>query len=102
MKKRGLTIALALTWDGARYPVRSLPKEARAFLATGKAAPSAAKMSQLFARNDVREIRVCWVPSLSGNAPMCEPFATRDEKRIPFRPVRQKRIGDCLSAVYRR
>ena len=99
-------IALALTWDGARWPVRSLPPKARAFL-TGKsrsaAVPSERKMAELFADDQVREMRVCWVPRLKGGgAVLSQPFQTPMGMRIGFQSVRTVRFGDVLGVIYRR
>jgi hypothetical protein len=71
-------VALALTWDGARWPVRTLPPKARAFLTTRfRELPSVAKMAMLLAADEVKEIRVCWVPRLKGGkAVLSEPFPT--------------------------
>jgi hypothetical protein len=102
-------IALALTWDGARQPARTLTPKARAFL-TGKsgkspgvAVPSVRKMAELFADDHVREIRVCWVPRLKGGgAVLSEPFQTVTGMRLAFRSVRTVPFGDILGVVYRR
>ncbi len=94
-------IALALTWDGARWPVRSLPPKARAFLGGVPAVPSPRTAATLFAQDQVREVRVCWVPRLKGgDTVLSEPFPL--EKRIGFRPVRIVRFGDVLGVVYKR
>jgi hypothetical protein len=97
-------IALALTWDGARWPVRTLPPKARAFLKRqSREIPSVRKMAQLFAGGRVREIRVCWVPRLKGGAAvLSEPFQTRAGKRIGFKSVKTVRFGDVLGVVYRK
>lgn len=99
-------IALALTWDGARWPRRSLPKEARTFLA-GKspkmAVPPADASADLFAHDRVKEIRVCWVPRLQGGPDVLSaPFATSTGKRLAFAPTRTVSFGDVLGVVYRR
>ena len=96
-------IALALTWDGARWPARTLPPKARAFLA-GRAEkiPSARKMAELFADDRVREIRVCWVPRLKGGCDvLAEPFQAPVGKRIGFRSVKTVCFGDILGVIYR-
>jgi hypothetical protein len=103
---RGLVIAAALTWDGARWPARRLPAKARAFLA-GKskhaALPSRHKISRLFEENKVREIRICWVPRLKGGSDvLSDPFTTGTGKRLAFRSVKTIRFGDVLGVVYRR
>ena len=99
---KGSVIALALTWDGARWPARTLPPKARAFLA-GPAVPSARKMAELFADDQVREIRVCWVPRLKGgSAVLSEPFQTPAGTRIGFQSVKTVRFGDILGVIYRR
>jgi hypothetical protein len=103
-KSAGAVIALALTWDGARWPVRTLPPKARAFLA-GRAEkiPSARKMVGLFAGDQVRELRVCWVPRLKGGrAVLSEPFQTPAGTRIGFSSVKTVRFGDILGVIYRR
>jgi hypothetical protein len=106
MKRPGSVLALALTWDGARWPVRTLPSAARAFL-KGKlppdAVPSARKMAQLFARDQVRELRICWVPRLKGgNTVLSYPFQTPAGTRIAFQSVKTLRLGDILGVIYRR
>jgi hypothetical protein len=105
-KTAGTVIALALTWDGARWPMRTLPPKARAFLAgksRGSAAPPARKLTKLFADDQVREIRVCWVPRLKGgSAVLSEPFQTPAGKRIGFQSVKTVRLGDTLGVIYRR
>ncbi len=105
-QSKGAVIAVALTWDGARRPVRTLPPKARAFL-TGKSegvsVPSARKMARLFADDRVREIRVCWVPRLNGGSDvLSEPFQTATGTRIGFRSVKTVRFGDNLGVIYRR
>jgi len=99
-------IALALTWDGARHPNRSLPPKARAFLA-GKSrdatVPSRAKVAALFAADHVKEIRVCWVPELrGGDDVLSEPFPAPFGKRLRFLSARTLHFGDVLGVVYRR
>jgi len=97
-------IALALTWDGARWPIRTLPPKARAFLSgrSGKI-PSARKVAELFADDRVREIRVCWVPRLKGgNEVLSEPFQTATGTRLAFRSTKTVRFGDILGVIYRR
>jgi hypothetical protein len=105
-KSEGRTIALALTWDGARWPVRSLPREARAFLRgpeKSAAVPAAGELSALFFEDGITEIRVCWVPRLKGGGgTLSEPFQTPSRKRIPFRAVKTARFGEALGVVYRR
>jgi len=102
----GAVVALALTWDGARWPARTLPPKARAFLtgpARSAAVPSTRKMAELFADDLVREIRVCWVPRLKGgNAVLSEPFQTPLGTRIGYRSVKTVRFGDILGVIYRR
>ncbi len=96
-------IALALTWDGARWPTRSLPPKARAFLgAAGSALPSAKKAAALFAADAIDEIRVCWVPRLKGgDNVLADVFAAPEGRRVPFRAVRTMRFGDVLGVIYR-
>lgn len=104
MKRAPTTIALALTWDGARWPVKSLPPKARAFLAQGGAVkpPSARKLASLFADKAVREIRICWVPRLKGgDDTLCVPFASPDGKRSLFPMAKAVSLGDVLGMVYR-
>ena len=105
-KTAGTVIALALTWDGARWPLRTLPAKARAFLAgrsRAAAVPSARKLAELFADDRVREIRVCWVPCLKGGgAVLSEPFQTATGTRLVFQTARTVRFGDVLGVIYRR
>ena len=102
----GRVIALALTWDGTRWPVRGLPAVARAFLngKSGKmSVPAANSLPKLFASNQVKEIRVCWVPRMKGgDGVLSEPFQTVAGRRLAFRSVRMTRFGDILGVVYRR
>jgi hypothetical protein len=102
-------IALALTWDGARWPVRTLPPKARAFLRAGSSPasassiPSAAEMAKFFAEDHIQEIRICWVPRLKGGvSALSTPFLAPTGKRITFRNARATRFGDFLGVVYRR
>ena len=102
---KGTVVALALTWDGTRWPIRSLPPEARSFLAAGKSvpAPPAAKVAKLFQADRIKEIRVCWIPRLKGGTPvLAEPFTPLGGKRLPFRAVRHSPFGDILGVIYRR
>jgi len=109
MKRTGRkesVIALAMTWDGARHPTRSLPPKARAFLA-GKSrnaiAPSQAKMASLFADDCVKEIRVCWVPKLrGGDDVLSAPFPAPSGRRLCFQAARTIHFDDLLGVVYRR
>ena len=97
MKSRA---AVALTWDGTRFPARRLPAKARAFL--GKSTPPA-KLAALIAAQNLTELRICWVPRLrGGDDVLTAPFTTKDGKRIPFRLVRALLFGNVLGAVYRR
>jgi len=99
-------IALALTWDGARWPARTLPPRARAFLAVGShdsKRRSAKALTQLFGGDQVKEIRVCWVPRLKGGeAVLSDPFQTASGKRMGFPAVRTVHFDDILGVVYRR
>jgi hypothetical protein len=102
----GSVIALALTWDGARWPARTLPPKARAFLA-GKLqnafSPSRKSLAELFANDQIREIRICWVPCLKGGGEvLSEPFPAPAGKRIGFQTVKTVRVGDILGVIYRR
>jgi len=103
-KSAGAVVALALTWDGARWPARTLPPKARAFLADqfGKI-PSAQKTTKLLAGDQIREIRICWVPRLKGgDEVLSEPFQTPAGKRISYQSVKSVRFGDILGVIYRR
>ncbi|HEX4139263.1 MAG TPA: hypothetical protein VHY09_02880 [Candidatus Methylacidiphilales bacterium] len=97
-------IALALTWDGARWPAASLPSKARAFLsAKGFSSPSLREATRLLAADAVGEMRLCWVPRLKGGDDvLAEIFAAPKGKRVPFRAVKTTRFGDVLGVVYRR
>ncbi len=98
------TIAIALTWDGARWPAKSLPPKARTFLGTGnRAVPSAKRVAALLSADALREIRVCWVPRLKGgDNVLADVFAAPAGRRVPFRAVRTTRFGDVLGVIYRR
>jgi hypothetical protein len=97
-------IALALTWDGARWPTASLPPKARAFLrAKGFSAPTRGEAARLFASDAVSELRVCWVPRLKGGDDvLAGGFAAPKNKRVPFRAVKTSQFGDVLGVIYRR
>ncbi len=84
--KRSAVIALALTWDGARWPMHSLPPKARAFLAAAG-----------------KDLRICWLPRLKGgNDVLSQPFQTPTGRRIQYKAVRTTPFGDILGVVYRR
>jgi hypothetical protein len=104
--KRDAVLAVALTWDGARHPTRSLPPKARAFLAgksRGATVPSRANVAALFAVDHVKEIRVCWVPKLRGGDDVLSgPFPAPSAKRLRFQTARTLHFGDVLGVVYRR
>ena len=97
-------IALALTWDGARWPLKSLPPKARTFLrAKGFASPTRREVARLLAMDVVKELRLCWVPKLKGGDDvLAEVFAAPKNKRVPFRAVKTSQFGDVLGVVYRR
>jgi len=104
MKKGGVAIGLALTWDGARWPVRSLPSAVQKFL-QAKAGPAPiprkAKLARLLADHQVRELRICWVPRLKGGDDvLCPPFETANGLRLNFRATKWKQFGDVLGVVY--
>jgi hypothetical protein len=107
MKKRRASpkkMAVALTWDGARWPVRRLGAKARAFLAGGKAvpAPSGMEMARFFSSDEIAELRICWVPKLAGgDSALTDPFSTSDGKRLAFSAVKTVSLGDVLGVVYR-
>jgi len=103
--KKPSVVAVALTWDGARAPVSGLSVKARAFLKAGvvAAALTPKRMAELLAERRVKEIRVCWVPRLSGGREvLAVPFSREDGKRVGFRMVRRVELGECLGVVYRR
>jgi hypothetical protein len=97
-------VAMALTWDGARWPSRTLPAKARAFLGgQGRRMPSTRKMADLLAEGKIAELRICWVPRLKGGEEVLSlPFAASDGLRIPFRPIKTIRFGEILGVIYRR
>jgi len=99
-----MKLALALSWDGARCPLRTLPAPAQAFLKrTGVKTPDGDQVARLLADDRVGEIRVCWVPRLLGGADvLCAPFATLDGLRLGFAVVKTKSFGAILGVVYRR
>jgi len=99
-------VALALTWDGARWPVSSLPPKARAFL-TGKATkmytPTAKVLARLFAEDQVRELRICWVSQLKGGKKtLSGPFPVPAGKRVAFQAVKTTRFDGLLGVIYRK
>jgi hypothetical protein len=97
-------IALALTWDGARWPVASLPPKARAFLrAKGFSSPTRREAARLLGVDAVGEMRLCWVPRLKGgDNVLAEIFTTPKGKRVPFRAAKMSQFGNVLGVVYRR
>ncbi len=103
---KGRVIALALTWDGARWPVAALPIKARAFLKGGTprlSVPTATAVAKLLAEDQVKECRICWVPRLKGGDDVSSvPFPATTGKRIGFRPARLVLFGAVLGVVYRR
>lgn len=103
---KGTVVSLAMTWDGSRYPTRSLPPKARAFLAgrfRDVTIPSRANLAALFATDRVEEMRVCWVPMLRGGDDVFSgPFPAPSGKRLHFQTARTLRFGDVLGVVYRR
>jgi hypothetical protein len=103
-KKKVTKLALALTWDGARWPMASLPAKARTFLgAKGCAAPTRREVARLFAAKAVSELRICWVPRLKGGDDvLADVFVAPGGKRIPFRAVKTTRFDEVLGVVYRR
>lgn len=99
-------VALALTWDGARWPVKKLPPKAQAFLVGRSKAlpvPAAKELSKLFADDAIREIRICWVPRLRGGEEvLAAPFAVPGNKRLGFTVARITLLGDILGVIYRK
>jgi hypothetical protein len=102
--RNGTVLALALTWDGARWPVQTLPAKARTFLGKStRRIPSARKTAKLFIDDQVTEMRICWMPRLKGGSEVLSGlFRTPAEKRIGFRMMKTVRFGDILGVVYRR
>ena len=95
-------ISLALTWDGARWPIRALPPEARAFLGTVPALP-ANGVTELLRDDRVKELRICWVPRLKGGpGVLSEPFSTATGRRLNFKAIRSVQFDDVLGVVYQR
>jgi hypothetical protein len=101
-----MTIALALTWDGSRWPAGKLPPKARAFLLCklrNVSVPSTRALSRLLADDQVKEIRLCWVPRLKGGREvLSEPFAAPAGRRIAFRAARTVSFGEVLGVIYQR
>jgi hypothetical protein len=99
-------IALALTWDGARWPAQGLPPKARAFLKSGEkgsSPPSTEKMAKLFEEDRVDEMRICWIPRLKGgNDVLSKPFLPPAGLKLAFKSSKSYRFGDILGVVYRR
>ena len=98
-------IAAALTWDGSRLPVKSLPPKAQTFLrgkAKDAAFPSAKKAAALFSAEGIHEIRICWIPQLRGGDALADVFPAPQGKRLAFRAIKTIPFGDILGVVYRR
>lgn len=97
-------VALALTWDGSRWPEKKLPPKARAFLGTATKNKSITqKLSTLFADDRISEIRICWVPRLKGGKDVLTgPFTTPTGRRLSFVANKIVPLGDHLGVVYRR
>ncbi|MEJ0001141.1 MAG: hypothetical protein WDO13_19470 [Verrucomicrobiota bacterium] len=101
--RAGKSLALALTWDGARWPAARLPAPARTFLRRAAPAPAADRVARLLAEGKIRELVICWVPRLKGGEPtLADVFTTSDGRRVAFQAVRTVRIGDILGVRYRR
>ena len=97
------SIALALTWDGSRWPVAKLPAAARKFLNVPGLKATPKQLSEILRAGRIKEIRICWVPILrGGDEVLCSPFATKNGRRIPFRQTSSRPLGDALGVVYRR
>jgi len=99
-------VALAMTWDGTRWPIKSLPSKARAFL-RGKSAklftPTTRVLTKLFAQDQVRELRICWVSCLKGGREtLSEPFPVAAGKRIAFQAVKSAQFDGLLGVIYRK
>ena len=102
MKRAGPVISLALTWDGARWPMRGLPPKARAFLAASSA-PKAGAVTKLLRNDRVAELRVCWVPRLKGGSDvLADSFLTATGRRINFRATKTILFGDIVGVIYRK
>ena len=101
-KKSIAKVALALTWDGARWPVTSLPAKARSFLsAKGFSSPTRQMAARLLTTQAISELRICWVPRLKGGENvLAEMFPAPAGKRAPFRAVKTARFGDVLGVTY--
>jgi len=99
-------VALALTWDGARWPIKKLPSQARSFLlGRSKKPPTLTRrtLAALFAKDTIKEIRVCWVPQLKGgDEVLSEPFTAPSGKRLAFTATKIRHIEDTLGVVYQR
>ena len=103
-KKKAAKIAVALTWDGARYSTASLPAKAKTWLrARGYVLPTRRAAAALLADNAVTEMRICWVPRLKGgDNVLADPFAAQDGRRVTFRAAKTVRFGEALGVIYRR
>jgi hypothetical protein len=98
-------IALALTWDGARWPTAKLSRQAQAFLGKGHLSPirSRREITKFLGKNQVVEIRICWVPSLrGGDQVLSDPFVISSGKRLGFRVAKMRSFENVLGVIYRR
>jgi len=96
------SVALALTWDGVRWPAKKLPPKAQAFLA-GRTSPTPKEVAKFFSDDQIQELRICWVPRLKGGSDvLSEPFSVPQSRRIQFEVVRTNHFDDILAVTYRR
>ena len=105
-RRRGAKIALALTWDGARWPVRvAAAQSARAFLGGEGLARRlrGARWPRLFAADACQaKMRICWVPRLKGgDNVLADPFVHRRMAGASLSRVEDDAFGDVLGVVYR-
>jgi hypothetical protein len=102
-KDSGKTVSLALSWDGSPAHVSELPIEVRSFLSRSQwpilLNPKEAVLDQALEAGSIKEIRIGWVPSLSGGTVSFTPKML--DRRVPFKLVWRRSLRGYVLTVYR-